>query len=99
MLRFTSSLIGLLLLFPSLLPAQDWPEFRGPYGNGHATAADEAKPAGLPLRWSETENVKWKTPIPCCGWSTPVVLGGQVWLTTATEDGDDFFVLCLDAES
>ncbi len=43
--------------------------------------------------------MKWKTPIPDCGWSTPVVMGGQVWLTTATEDGHDFFVLCLDAES
>ncbi len=97
-MRFTCCLIGLLLFSPLSLAA-DWPEFRGLYGNGHATAADDAKPTGLPLRWSETENVKWKTPIPCCGWSTPVVLGGQVWLTTATEDGNDFFVLCLDAES
>ena len=99
MMRFTSCLIGLLLLFPPLSRAQDWPEFRGPFGNGHAAAAEDAKPAGLPLRWSETENVKWKTPVPYCGWSTPVVMGGQVWLTTATEEGHDFYVLCLDAES
>ena len=88
-----------MLLIPPGLRGQDWPEFRGPFGNGHAMAAEDAKPAGLPLRWSETENVKWKTPIPYSGWSTPVVMGGQVWLTTATEDGHDFFVLCLDAES
>ena len=97
-MRFTYCLIGLLLFSP-VSPAADWPEFRGPFGNGHATADDDANPAGLPLRWSETENVKWKTPIPHSGWSTPVVLGGQIWLTTATEDGHDFFVLCLDAES
>jgi outer membrane protein assembly factor BamB len=98
-MRFTYCLIGSLLLFSPVSRGQDWPEFRGPFGNGHATAAEDAKPAGLPLRWSETENVKWKTPIPYCGWSTPVVMGSQVWLTTATEDGHDFFVLCLDAES
>ena len=75
----------------------DWPEFRGPQGNGHAAAASDAKPLGLPIRWSETENVKWKTAIPHRGWSTPVVLGGQVWLTTATADGHDFFAVCVDA--
>ncbi len=77
----------------------DWPEFRGPYGNGHAAAPGDARPRGLPLTWSETENVRWKVAIPHRGWSTPVVLGGQVWLTTATADGHDFFALCLDAES
>ena len=49
------------------------------------------------MDWSETHNVTWKTEIPHRGWSTPVVLGNQVWLTTATLDGDDFFALCLDA--
>ena len=52
---------------------------------------------GLPLRWSETEHVKWKTAIPHRGWSTPVVLGSKVWLTTATLDGHDFFALAIDA--
>ena len=69
----------------------DWPEFRGPTGDGQAGAA------GLPLTWSEQENVKWKTEIPFRGWSTPVVLGGQVWLTTATLDGHDYYAMCLDA--
>jgi len=69
----------------------DWPEFRGPTADGQVAAA------GLPLTWSETENVKWKTEIPFRGWSTPVVLGGQVWLTTATLDGHDFYAMCLDA--
>lgn len=74
----------------------DWPEFRGPTGDGHVAAADAA---GLPLQWSETKNVRWKTPIPHRGWSTPVVLDGQVWLTTATDDGHDYYALCVDAET
>jgi outer membrane protein assembly factor BamB len=77
----------------------DWPEFRGPWGNGHVAAPGDRKPAGLPLHWSETTNIKWKTPIPFRGWSTPVVMRGQVWLTTATEDGHDFFGVCVDAET
>ncbi len=71
----------------------DWPEFRGPTGDGHAGP----QAAGLPLRWSETNNVRWKTEIPLRGWSTPVIMGGQVWMTTATPDGHDFFALCVDA--
>lgn len=62
----------------------DWPEFRGPRGDGHAVTPGGAPVAGLPLHWNETNNVKWKTPIPHRGWATPVVMGGQVWLTTAT---------------
>ena len=95
--------VGLLMLI--LLPLgwqsarADWPEFRGPWGNGYAATLGNNKPIGLPLHWSETENIKWKTEIPYRGWSTPVVLGNQVWLTTATEDGHDFFVLRMDADT
>ena len=53
----------------------------------------------MPLEWSETNNVRWKTEIPYHGQSTPVVMGNQVWLTTATEDGHDFFAICVDAET
>lgn len=74
--------------------AGDWPEMRGPTCDGHVPTS-----SALPLQWSETNNVKWKTEIPFRGWSTPVVMGGQVWLTTATEDGHDFYVLCVDAET
>ena len=88
-----------LLAFCEPLARADWPEFRGPWGNGYAAAPGDAKPLGLPLHWSETNNVRWKTEIPHRGWSTPVVLGGQVWLTTATVDGHDFFAICVDAET
>ena len=71
----------------------DWPEFRGPKGDGHAPGS------GLPLHWSETNNVKWKTEIPLLGISTPVVMDGQVWLTTATPEGHDFFAICVDAKT
>jgi outer membrane protein assembly factor BamB len=77
----------------------DWPEFRGPFANGHVAAPADKHSAELPLNWSETQNIRWKTPIPYRGWSTPVILGGQVWLTTATEDGHDYYALCIDENS
>ena len=94
------SLLALaLLVIDGPAARADWPEFRGPWGDGHASAPGDTSLAGLPLHWSETNNIKWKTAIPYRGWSTPVVMGGQVWLTTATEDGHDFFAVCLDAET
>lgn len=69
-----------LLLAVSFALRADWPEFRGP--NGQGTAA-EAK--GLPVEWSESKNIGWKTPVPGKGWSSPVIAGGTIWLTTATE--------------
>jgi len=91
----------LLLLFCSLntFAQADWPEFRGPWCDGRATAPGQTNLLGLPLHWSETENVKWKTPIPYRGWSTPVILNGQIWLTTATIDGHDFFAICVEQET
>ncbi|HEY9175814.1 MAG TPA: PQQ-binding-like beta-propeller repeat protein [Verrucomicrobiae bacterium] len=73
----------------------DWPDYRGPTGNG--LAPDDVRAAHLPLRWSETENVRWKTPISHRGWSSPVVMDGRVWLTTATTKGTEFFAICVEA--
>jgi outer membrane protein assembly factor BamB len=70
-----------------------WSEFRGPSGTGHSTAS------GLPREWSEAKNVAWKTRIHGRGWSSPVVLGRQVWLTTATREGHELSVLALDRDS
>lgn len=72
---------------------EQWPQFRGPRGDGHSDAR------GLPLTWSEASNVRWKTPIHGKAWSSPVVWDNQVWLTTATEDGKELFVVCVDRES
>jgi outer membrane protein assembly factor BamB len=89
--------LAVLLFMACLMPGwADWPEFRGPSGDGHA-GGDASVSQGLPLVWSESQNVRWKTSIPERGWSTPVVLNGQIWLTTATLDGHDFFALCVDA--
>ena len=60
--------------------AEEWPEFRGPTGQGHSAEHD------IPFEWSESRNVVWKTPLPGAGWSSPVVAGGRVWLTSAVKD-------------
>jgi len=77
----------------------DWPDFRGPHGDGHVSAPGDTQPHGLPLHWSETNNIKWKTEIPYRGWSTPVIMNGQVWITTATEEGNDYYAICVDEQS
>jgi outer membrane protein assembly factor BamB len=64
----------------SAAPPAEWPEFRGPGGQGHAAQT------GLPLEWSESTNIAWKVPVAGTGWSSPVVGGGRVWLTSATGD-------------
>ena len=53
--------------------ASDWPQFRGPDGQGHSDAK------GIPLTWSETENLRWKVPIAGAGWSSPSIQGEQIW--------------------
>lgn len=71
----------------------DWPQFRGPRGNGVSIST------GLPLEWTEDRNVRWKTAIHGRAWSSPVVCGDHVWLSTATEDGTTLSALCLDRET
>ena len=77
----------------SLSADDDWWQFRGPGGNGHARAAD------LPLRWNENEHIAWKTPIHDRGWSSPVIWRNQVWMTTATGNGHRLFAICVDRDS
>jgi outer membrane protein assembly factor BamB len=70
-----------------------WPQFRGPDGNGIARTANP------PLSWGEDKNVRWKTPVHGRAWSSPVVLEGKVWVTTATEDGRQLSVVAVDVET
>ena len=73
--------------------AADWPEFRGPTGQGQATET------GLPLRWSESLNVVWKVPVPGLGWSSPVIRGERIWMTTATDEGRSLRAVSFDKTS
>lgn len=80
-------------LFPSHGPTpatENWPQFRGPGGKGQSATT------ALPLTWGETVNVRWKVPVHDRGWSSPVVWGDQVWLTTARADGKQLFAVALD---
>lgn len=75
------------------LAEDNWPQFRGPRGNGVSDAKD------LPVNWSETQSVKWKTPIHGKAWSSPVVWGKQIWMTAATVDGTELSAICVDLDS
>ena len=67
----------------------NWPQFRGPGADGHSAAT------GLPVSWSEQDNVVWKTAIPGRGWSSPVIWGDQIWMGTATPDGKLMSAVCV----
>jgi outer membrane protein assembly factor BamB len=83
-----------LMLFPaSLSAAENWPQFRGPTGQGHSDAT------GLPTEWSESRGVAWQASIPGQGHSSPVIWGDQVWMTTATEEGRSLRAVCVDKHS
>ena len=87
----------LLLLLALITPAlAQWPTFRGPDHDGHYPARGDGKAHGFPTEWSETKNIVWKTPLPGRAWSTPVIMGDQVWLSNATPDGKKMFAVCLD---
>lgn len=96
--RLKVSTVMLAALFAVAAAFADWPEFRGPTSDGYASPPG-SKTVGFPLTWSETNHIKWKTEIPFKGWATPVILGNQIWLTTATEAGHDYFAICVDKES
>jgi outer membrane protein assembly factor BamB len=71
----------------------NWPEFRGPSGDGQASLT-----ADLPTAIDQSA-VDWQTPIHGKGWSSPVIWGDQIWLTTATEDGRQMSAICVDRHS
>ncbi len=89
----TNFAILLLAILPSNLGANTyWNQFRGP-NNGIAPDAN------LPIEFSDTKNVQWRTPIHDLGWSSPVVWKDQVWLTTAKVNGSEVFAVCVDLET
>lgn len=95
-MKFPYSIIGSAILAGGFqLLAEDWPEFRGPSGQGISEAAH------LPLQWSQTSNVVWKAAIPGRGWSSPAVRDGRIFLTAAVPSeqggGQSLRTLCLRA--
>jgi outer membrane protein assembly factor BamB len=85
-----NAILILLLTAATAVAGPEWPDYRGPTRDGHARATQ------LPTTWSETEHVRWKTAIHDKGWSTPAVLGKQMWMTTARADGKALYVVCVD---
>ncbi len=81
------------LALSAVLWAEDWPQFRGPTGQGLSSEK------GLPEAWSEKQNIRWRTAIPGKGWSSPAVLGDRVWVTTATGEGKSLRAVSVDRES
>lgn len=83
---------GLLALFfgGSLYGEPAWPRFRGP---GQQGISEEKR---APITWAEGKNIRWKTPIPGEGWSSPLVADGRVWMTAAVEEGKSLRAICVD---
>lgn len=68
----------------------DWTHFRGSFLNSISSEKT------VPITWNDQSGVAWKTKVEGKGWSSPVVLGGQIWITSASEDGKQMFALCYD---
>jgi outer membrane protein assembly factor BamB len=91
-MRARLALAASLLAGPAVAPlaADPWPGFRGPTGQGHS------KEIRLPMKWSATEGVLWRTAIEGASWSSPIVWGGRVFVTTAKDDGRACHVIAFD---
>ena len=94
-MRFT---VQFLVWFAALFTfdfavAENWARFRGPNGQGISRETD------LPIRWSPTENIAWKTRVPGDSWSSPIVWDQHIFLTTATEEGVSCRVICMDRKT
>ena len=68
---------------------EQWSQFRGHYGNGII------KSTSAPINWSDNTNIDWKTPIHDRGWSSPVIWNDQIWMTTATKEGNKMYAICV----
>lgn len=87
------SLLASMVASAGLVPAENWPQFRGPTAQGISTDKNP------PLTWSATENVAWQTELPGESWSSPVVWGDRVFVTTATDGDESCRVLSLNRKA
>jgi outer membrane protein assembly factor BamB len=79
-----------LLGMPAFAGAGEWPGWRGPRGDGYSPEKN------IPTRWSKTENVAWKVAVPGSGYSSPIIWGDRIFLTTCLEKTLERVLLCLD---
>ncbi len=91
--RFVVVAAVLGLIATSTVRGEDWPCFRGPGRQGISQEKN------IPTEWGATENIRWKTAIPGAGWSSPIVFGARVFVTTALEGGSSLHLLGLDRRS
>jgi len=89
------SLIPFILFFLIAVTqlAADWPQFRGPDGQGHSNEK------GVPIHWAEDRNITWKSAVPGQGWSSPVIAANQVWMSSAEAEGKSLHAVCIDKNS
>src|SRR6516165_12746350 len=98
MIRRCLALLAVLCLVFAPARAADWPEFRGPTGQGLAEGT-------LPVEWGKEKNVVWKKELPGAGWSSPVVVNGRIYLTAGVSVNDgrprelSLQALCLDSKT
>jgi outer membrane protein assembly factor BamB len=93
MLKLTCCLTLALFFVPVVVHGGDWQAWRGPHGNGVTDETD------IPDRWSKTENIHWKVPIPGRGYSSPIIWGKRIFLTTCLEKERQRVLLCLERSS
>jgi outer membrane protein assembly factor BamB len=94
-MKFLSFLLTFNFLFSVVYSqkSDNWTHFRGSNMNGHAAVKT------APLHWNDSTNVEWKVPVKGLGWSSPVVFGNQIWITSAAKDGKEFYTLCFDLKT
>jgi len=92
MLR-TFALLALAVGVTSVTAGENWPQFRGPTGDGISDSKV------VPTKWGEGEKVRWKVAVHDKGWSSPVVWGNRVWVTTAEEGGKAYYAVALDRKT
>jgi outer membrane protein assembly factor BamB len=88
MTRLLAATLLITLTTPAF--AEDWPAWRGPRLDGSSTEKN------LPLQWTDTQNIAWKTPLPGIGHSSPIVHGDRVFVTTCLLKTQQRLLLCLD---
>ena len=86
-MRLFFSVLSVLILFTTNVRAENWPQWRGARSDGISTEKN------IPTKWSKSENIAWRTPMPGQAGATPCVWGDRIYATSA--DKNDLVLLCL----